>query len=157
MHRIRQEQWLPINLEAAWEFFSDPRNLDEITPPDMHFEITSPVPEQMYTGMIITYTIRPMLNIPMNWCTEITHLREMAYFVDEQRQGPYRIWHHEHHFKAENGGTRMTDLLHYEIGKSVFGWLAGQLFVHRRVQQIFDHRFQALEQRFASPVNSPRP
>lgn len=153
MRRLRREQWLPIELATAWDFFSSPGNLNGITPPDMHFEVTSELPAVMYEGLFITYKIKPMLNIPLDWCTEITHIRTdwakgKVFFIDEQRKGPYRIWHHEHHFEAVDGGTRMRDLLHYDIGKSVFGWLAGELFVHRRVEEIFAYRFDALEQRF---------
>lgn len=156
MRRLKQEQFLPIGLEEAWAYFATPQNLNDVTPADMLFEVTSELPETMYEGLIITYTIRPMLNLPLKWCTEITHIREQAYFVDEQRMGPYRIWHHEHHFKAVPGGTLMTDLLHYEIGKSIFGWIAGELFVHQRVRQIFDYRYQALEKRFGKTrVESP--
>ena len=98
----------------------------------------------MYEGLIITYRIKPMLNIPLNWCTEITHIKEHQFFVDEQRKGPYNIWHHEHHFKAVEGGVLMTDLLHYDIGKSIFGWIAGKLFVHKQVKEIFEFRKKTL-------------
>jgi len=89
-----------------------------------------------------------MVNIAMGWVTEITHIREKEYFVDEQRRGPYLIWHHEHHFRAVEGGVIMTDLLHYDIGKSIFGWIAGKLFVHKKVKQIFEYRYTTLETLF---------
>lgn len=152
MRCLRTEQVLPVGLDEAWDFFATPHNLNRITPPQMVFRITSAVPEKMYEGLMITYVIQPMLRIPMDWCTEITHIREGEYFVDEQRKGPYRIWHHEHHFRAVPGGVLMTDILHYDIGKSVFGWLAGQLFVHRQVDRIFRYRRQALEQIFPKPA-----
>jgi ligand-binding SRPBCC domain-containing protein len=148
MHRLKQEQFLPVTLEKAWDFFATPKNLNEVTPADMVFQITSELPDKMYEGLIITYRIRPMMNIPFRWVTEITHVRDQEYFVDEQRIGPYHIWHHEHHFKVVEGGVLMTDLLYYDIGKSVVGWLAGKLFVHRRVRQIFEYRFKALETLF---------
>ena len=148
MHRLKQEQFLPISLDEAWEFFATPGNLNEVTPGDMVFEITSVLPERMYEGLLITYRIKPMVNIAMGWVTEITHIREKEYFVDEQRRGPYRIWHHEHHFRAVEGGVIMTDLLHYDIGKSIFGWIAGQLFVHKKVKQIFEYRYTTLETLF---------
>ena len=152
MRRLKQEQFLPLSLKEAWDFFATPKNLNEVTPKDMVFEIISELPEKMYEGLFITYRVRPMLNIPLNWCTEITHVREETYFVDEQRQGPYAIWHHEHHFKAVEGGVLMTDLLHYDIGKSVFGWIAVILFVHKRVRQIFEFRQKALEKMFPGKV-----
>ena len=148
MKKLKQEQFLPISLDQAWDFFATPKNLNEVTPEDMVFEITSDLPPKMYEGLMITYRIRPMLNIPINWCTEITHIKEQEFFVDEQRQGPYRIWHHEHHFKEVPGGVLMTDILHYDIGKSFFGWMAGYLFVHKRVKQIFEYRHKTLESYF---------
>ena len=148
IHKLEQTQFLPISLDTAWNFFATPKNLNEVTPTDMVFEITSNLPDKMYEGLMITYKIRPMLNIPINWCTEITHIKEREFFVDEQRLGPYNIWHHEHHFKEADGGVLMTDLLHYDIGKSIFGWIAGELFVHKKVKEIFSYRYQVLEKYF---------
>lgn len=149
LRKLKQEQFLPISLEQAWEFFATPKNLNEVTPADMVFEITSHLPDKMYEGLIITYRIKPMLNIPIDWCTEITHIKEKEFFVDEQRKGPYNIWHHEHHFEAVEGGVMMTDLLYYDIGKSVFGWLAGKLFVNKKVEAIFKYRYKTLEKYFS--------
>lgn len=148
MKYLKQEQILPISIEEAWIYFSDPSNLNAITPDDMVFEITSEIPPIMYEGMMITYRIRPMLNIPLKWCTEITHIKEGSLFIDEQRTGPYRLWHHEHHFREVPEGVLMTDRLHYEIGKSFIGWIAGKLYVHRRVRQIFEYRHKILEKKF---------
>lgn len=148
MTKLYQEQLLPLTLEEAWNFFATPKNLNEVTPNDLVFKITSTLPEKMYEGLIITYRIQPLLNISINWCTEITHIKEQEYFVDEQRKGPYNIWHHEHHFKSVGGGVLMTDILHYDIGKSIFGKIAGKLFVHKQVQQIFRYRYKALETYF---------
>jgi ligand-binding SRPBCC domain-containing protein len=106
------------------------------------------VPEKMYPGMFIMYSIRPMFNIPMNWVTEITHVSDRKFFVDEQRVGPYHIWHHEHHFEEKDGGVLMTDILHYNVGMSFLGWIASKLFVDKKVQGIFDYRYKILEQRF---------
>ncbi len=142
---LKQEQFLPITLDEAWQFFASPRNLNEITPDDMVFEIVSELPDSMYAGLLINYRLKPMFNIPLDWCTEITHIKEKEYFVDEQRKGPYRIWHHEHHFRAVDGGVFMTDLLHYDIGKSVLGWIAGKLFLHKKVKAIFDYRRNKLQ------------
>lgn len=148
MIKLKQEQFLPITLDEAWQFFATPRNLNEVTPDDMVFEIVSDLPDSMYAGLLINYRLKPMFNIPVDWCTEITHIKEKEYFVDEQRKGPYRIWHHEHHFEAVEGGVLMTDLLHYDIGKSVFGWIAGKLFVHKKVKAIFDYRYNTLQTYF---------
>ena len=145
MTQLKQEQFLPISLDEAWIFFATPKNLNEVTPDDMVFEITSELPDTMYEGLLINYKLRPMLNIPINWCTEITHIKEKEFFVDEQRKGPYYIWHHEHHFKAVEGGVIMTDILHYDIGKSFLGWMAGKLFVNKKVEEIFNYRYKMLE------------
>ena len=148
IHRLKQEQLLPITLEEAWDFFSTPANLNKITPDELVFEVTSELPEKVYEGLIITYRIKPMLNIPVEWCTEITHIRENEFFVDEQRKGPYSMWHHEHHFKAVTNGVLMTDIVHYDIGKWIIGDLAGKLFVHKKVKEIFDYRYRLLETYF---------
>lgn len=148
MIKLKQEQFLPISLDEAWQFFATPKNLNEVTPDDMVFEIVSELPDTIYAGLLINYRLKPMLNIPINWCTEITHIKEKVYFVDEQRKGPYNIWHHEHHFKAVADGVLMTDILHYDIGKSFFGWIAGKMFVNKMVKSIFAYRFKMLESYF---------
>jgi ligand-binding SRPBCC domain-containing protein len=139
---------LPITPEQAWTFFSSPRNLNEITPADMTFHITSEIPDEMYEGLFITYKLKPFLNIPVSWVTEITHIKNQSYFIDEQRVGPYRIWHHEHHFREVPGGVEMKDILHYDVGKSIFGWMASKLFVDQRVKEIFEFREKKLREIF---------
>ena len=139
---------LPITLEEAWDFFSRPQNLSEITPSDMGFTVTSHIPEHIYPGLIITYRITPLFSIPLRWVTEITHLKENTYFIDEQRSGPYKIWHHEHHFKAVDGGTEMEDLLFYQLPFGVIGRLIDRLLVYRRVKTIFDYREMILEKKY---------
>ena len=104
IHRLESEQWLPISLQEAWDFFSVPGNLDRITPEDMSFEILSGEKEPTFAGQIITYRIRPFLGIPMNWVTEITQAVSGSHFIDEQRFGPYRFWHHLHRFSEKDGG-----------------------------------------------------
>jgi ligand-binding SRPBCC domain-containing protein len=148
MRHLQFEQFLPISLEEAWDFFSSPKNLNKITPGDVKFKILNEVPEKMYPGAMIIYDISPFLNIHFNWVTEITVVNEYEFFVDEQRKGPYRIWHHIHHFTKVDGGTLMTDKLYYSIGKSIFGWLAGKLFVHKKVIAIFEYRSKQLEKLF---------
>jgi ligand-binding SRPBCC domain-containing protein len=152
MTLYKTEQLLPLSLEEAWDFFATPRNLNAVTPKELEFRITSDVPDKMYEGLMIMYKIKPMLNIPIDWVTEITHIKELNYFVDEQRKGPYKMWHHAHHFKEVQEGVLMTDILHYEIGKSIFGWLAGKLFVHRKVKEIFQYRNKALATYFNSEI-----
>lgn len=144
MKKLVQEQFLPISIEKAWDFFATPKNLNEVTPKDMVFKILGDIPDKMYQGMFIRYKISPMLNIQLDWCTEITHIQEGQFFVDEQRKGPYNIWHHEHHFKSVDGGVLMTDILHYDVGMGVLGWIAGKLFVDNKVKQIFEYRKEIL-------------
>jgi ligand-binding SRPBCC domain-containing protein len=145
---IKTTLLLPITPEQAWTFFSSPRNLNEITPADMTFHITSEIPDEMYEGLFITYKLKPLLNIPVSWVTEITHIKNQSYFIDEQRVGPYRMWHHEHHFREVPGGVEMTDILHYDVGKSIFGWMASKLFVDQRVKEIFEFREKKLKEIF---------
>lgn len=144
------KQWLPINLDEAWAFFSSPKNLNKITPNDMSFEILSSNVDQMYPGQIIRYNIAPIAGIKMNWVTEITHVQDRLFFVDEQRFGPYAMWHHQHHFKPMNGGTEMIDILHYKVPFGIVGSIANALFVGNKVKQIFEFRKHKLNQLFAN-------
>lgn len=150
-HTIRTVQYLPVSLDTAWSFFSDPANLQSITPEGMGFRIISryhgPV---MYPGQVIEYTVRPIAGIPFYWMTEITQVRDRSYFIDEQRFGPYSLWHHQHHFREVPGGVEMTDIVHYRIPLGWLGRLANRLFVRSRLRAIFQFRFQKVEERFGS-------
>lgn len=151
VYQLKREQYLPISLAEAWDFFSSPRNLKDITPPDMGFDIVLiEESKAMYPGMIVGYVVRPLWGIPMRWLTEITHVQAPHYFVDEQRFGPYALWHHQHWFEEVEGGVKMTDLVHYALPMGVLGRLAHALFVRKRLEQIFDYRFRTLERRFGS-------
>lgn len=136
------EQKIPISIDEAWQFFSSPVNLAKITPVGMKFEITSRYsPDQkMYSGMIISYKISPFAGYTTNWMTEITHIKHHQYFVDDQRIGPYALWHHEHHFNEIVGGILMTDILNYAIPFGVFGQIANAVFVGKEVKRIFEYR-----------------
>lgn len=153
MNKLQQEQFLPITLHEAWAFFSKPSNLNLITPDSVNFRIQNNPANQMYEGMIICYKISPFLNLYFDWVTEITHIKESSFFVDEQRKGPYKIWHHEHHFKECEGGVLMTDILHYDIGKSVIGWLAGKIVIHKKVKEIFDYRREVIDELFKNKTH----
>lgn len=149
-YSLNSKQTLPISLEKAWHFFSRPENLNELTPQDMSFEIKSDIQGvEMYEGMLIEYTIKPMMNIPMNWVTEITHISDKKYFIDEQRFGPYAMWHHEHHFEETEGGVLMTDKLTYAMPMGPLGTIANGLFVGKRVKEIFDYRYSILKTYFS--------
>ena len=143
MYVLKQEQLLPLPIDEAWRFFVHPANLPLITPPDLGFRITGDLPEKMHAGMIVTYTVTPFLRMPVQWVTEITHMCEPRFFVDEQRFGPYRMWHHQHIFTETPDGTRMTDLVHYVLPFGPLGRLVAP-FVSRRVRDIFSFRREAL-------------
>lgn len=145
---LDRTQILPITLETAWEFFSNPSNLARITPPDMDFRITSPPQNGMYAGQIITYTLRPLLRVSVDWTTEITHVESPYFFVDEQRFGPYRFWHHQHRFRIVEGGVEMYDLVHYLLSHDQLAGLVNRLFVAPRLKRIFDYRSRALAELF---------
>lgn len=142
-------QKIPITLPEAWDFFSKPSNLKDITPAKLGFEIVSKYHgEKMYPGQIIEYTVKPVLGIPLYWMTEITHVKDQQYFVDEQRFGPYSLWHHQHHFKEIPGGVEMTDIVHYKIPLWILGDMANTLLVTAQLRDIFQYRFSAVEKRF---------
>lgn len=150
VHTLKRVQQLPIPLEKAWDFFSSPLNLKEITPPHMDFRVSFDPAflQKIYAGQIITYTVKPLLGIPLFWMTEITHVEPGQFFVDEQRVGPYSIWHHQHHFQAIPGGVEMTDLVHYKIPLGWLGDIANWLFVRRQLNGIFNYRRNKLEEIF---------
>lgn len=149
VYSLKSIQTIPITLQQAWEFFSKPGNLKHITPAYMDFTIKSKHHgEQMYAGQIIEYTVKPLFGIPVYWMTEITHIKEGKYFVDEQRFGPYSLWHHQHHFKEGNNGVEMTDIVHYKIPFSFLGDLANTWFIQDQLKQIFDFRFQSVKEKF---------
>lgn len=149
VHCLQRTQLMRISLDEAWNFFSSPRNLQKITPPYMKFKIIgNTFREDMYEGQIIEYTVRPLLGIPLYWMTEITHVRDKVFFIDEQRFGPYRFWHHQHHFKETENGVEMTDVLHYKVPLYGLGKLANKMFVESQVNKIFDYRFKKVEEMF---------
>lgn len=150
--QTKRKEWqmlIPRSLEEVWTFFSRPENLNSITPQEMTFEILSPLAgQQMYPGMIVQYRIAPFLGIKLDWVTEITHIRDRAFFIDDQRVGPYALWHHQHHFEAHSGGTLMRDILHYQVPFGPIGTLVNWLFVERQIDEIFRFRERAVRQRF---------
>ncbi|RYD41364.1 MAG: hypothetical protein EOP85_12805 [Verrucomicrobiaceae bacterium] len=150
VHTLAQEQRLPISREEAWEFFATPRNLDDITPPDVGFVIVSQPGEKMYEGQIITYRIRILPLVWVTWVTEIKSVGEGESFVDEQRFGPYRFWHHRHTFEEIPGGVLMRDLVHYGLHFGFLGGIAHTLFVRRKLESIFSYRREILARRFGT-------
>ena len=148
LYSLQRTQHLPVGISTAWDFFSNPGNLRLITPPWLDFAVTSDLPDTVYPGMIMTYRIRPMLNVAVAWITEITHVREPVFFVDEQRFGPYLFWHHQHIFKGTLSGVEMTDIVHYALPYKALGAVMNRLIVRDKLEEIFDYRMRSLELRF---------
>jgi len=155
VRKIERSQTIPVNLERAWDFFSSPLNLRQITPPELDFVVVSQVPEKIYPGLMIEYRVRPLFGLRMPWLTEITQVRAPHYFVDEQRLGPYRLWHHEHFFEStsDGSGTIVRDLVHYIIPFSPLSELAHPLLVAPQLKKIFDYRARRLEQFFGKSAS----
>ena len=143
-YRLFRRQVLETDLESAWRFFSDPSNLSVITPSWLDFKITSRLPASVYAGLIITYRIRPLAGIAVPWVSEITHIDAPRFFVDEQRQGPYRFWHHQHRLKSVVNGVEKTDVVHYRLPGGLIGILLHAAVIRRRLEEIFDYRQAAL-------------
>lgn len=148
LHRIQSEQFLKCSREAAWAFISNPANLAEITPSYMQFKVLRGAEQIMYPGQIIEYTVRPLLNIPLHWVTEITHVKDEESFVDEQRFGPYSFWHHQHTLIDTAGGVKMFDTVHYKLPYGIFGKLADQVAIRHQLAGIFSYRRNKLDTLF---------
>ncbi len=148
-YQLYKTQRIPANLDEVWDFISSPANLKKITPAYMGFDITSELlTPKMYPGMIISYKVSPILGIKMTWVTEITHMKEKEYFVDEQRVGPYAIWHHEHRIESVEGGVLMTDIVSYKPPLFFLGSIANSVLIKEQLQKIFDYRKKAIERMF---------
>jgi ligand-binding SRPBCC domain-containing protein len=146
MYQFKTLQWLPISLNEAWDFFSSPLNLAKITPPELDFKILTPVEgKEIYNGMLIDYRVKPLFGIPVHWQTEICKVEKPFIFADRQLKGPYKVWHHTHIFREENGGVMMEDIVDYEIPLGALGRLAQILIVKRKVESIFEFRRKTLE------------
>ncbi|MGE5351386.1 MAG: SRPBCC family protein [Acidobacteriota bacterium] len=140
VYSFEAKQVLHLSKMKCWEFFSDPKNLQLMTPPELDFKIMSDLPEKMYPGQIIIYRIKIFPMIYVTWVTEITHVRDYEYFVDEQRFGPYRFWHHEHIFREINEGIEMTDQVHYAIPLGLLGRIMNAVVIKKRLNKIFSFR-----------------
>lgn len=153
IYRKTWQQHIRAPLDEVWDFFSHPKNLNRITPSKMKFEIVGDhIPEQMYPGCMVEYIVTPMAGISLRWVTEITQVKGKQYFVDEQRIGPYAIWHHEHHFRPDEQGVHMTDILHYAIGYGPFDSLINRWLVEKKVAEIFSFRKDIIEEIFHKKV-----
>ena len=153
VYQFKTEQSIDKPLDDVWNFIQNPKNLKLITPDYMGFDIISEdIPDKMYEGMIISYKVAPILNIKTTWVTEITHLKEKKYFVDEQRVGPYKIWHHQHILIPTQTGVLMKDIVSYKPPFGLFGRLANTLFIKNKLNEIFNYRTKALEKFFKTHI-----
>lgn len=156
IHTLLVRQKLPISMETAWDFFSKPANLAKITPEHMGFKITSDLQNaHMFPGQIITYKVYPFKGISTNWVTEITHVMDFKYFVDEQRFGPYSMWHHEHWFSVIKGGVEMMDRVSFKVPFGLFGRMAEKLLIRKQLKTIFEYRYRKLIQIFGPYSDNP--
>lgn len=152
IHYLYRQQLISAPIHQVWDYFSDPRNLDTLTPPDMRFRIlTNPLP-RMYAGQVIEYRVEFIRGLPSLWLTEIAHVRENQYFVDEQRLGPYQFWYHEHHFQSQPGGVLMTDQVTYSIGFGPLGDLIDKVWISHRLKGIFDFRAEKIKTLFTGGI-----
>lgn len=148
MHLLEREITLNTDPETLWAFLSTPVNLNELTPPELHFKILSDVPDKMYNGLTILYEIEIPVFGNRRWLTEIKHIEEGNYFVDEQRVGPYKLWYHQHRIEASDNKTRMIDRVCYQLPFGVLGLLVHKLWVRKMLETIFNYRASRLEERF---------
>lgn len=151
LYTFKKEQQVNTTLDAAWDFFSSPKNLKEITPEYMGFKITSDLGNgKMYAGQLITYIVTPLLGIPLRWATEITQVKDKEYFIDEQRFGPYAFWHHQHWFEENESGVLMKDLVTYGLPLGFIGRIGNQILVKSKLEEIFDYRVKVVNKIFNS-------
>ena len=150
VYRLTSKQKLPISIDEAWDFLSSPKNLKTITPNYMSFDIISGDDKPMFAGQIIQYIVTPILGIKTNWVTEITHVVDKSYFVDEQRFGPYSLWHHQHFIKPIEGGVEMEDIIDYKIPLGFLGRLVHPFLVKPKLVEIFNYRTKMLNQLFGT-------
>jgi ligand-binding SRPBCC domain-containing protein len=148
IYRLHKKQNLPISINEAWEFLSSPLNLKTITPDYMSFDILSGADRPMYAGQIVQYIVTPILGIKTKWVTEITHVKDKEYFVDEQRFGPYALWHHKHFIKEIEGGVEMEDIIDYKVPLGLLGQLVQPYLVKPKLEEIFNYRTTKLEELF---------
>ena len=148
-YQFKKQQKINTSIDKVWDFISSPANLKEITPDYMGFDIISEdLPEKMYAGMIISYMVSPILGLKTNWVTEITQIRDKEYFIDEQRVGPYALWHHQHIIEPIKHGVLMTDIVSYQPPLGILGAIANSLIIRNKLKEIFDYRTKAVDKRF---------
>jgi ligand-binding SRPBCC domain-containing protein len=155
IYTLAKSQIIHSSIEQCWAFFSNPANLVKITPSSLDFRVLSHVPARIYSGLMIQYRVRPLLGIPATWLTEITGVTEPHYFVDEQRVGPYKIWHHEHFFKQLDGSrVEIRDLIHYVMPFGFLGGIVHELIVKKDLERIFSYREKIVGEIFGAKLTA---
>jgi ligand-binding SRPBCC domain-containing protein len=145
-YQFKREQFFNKPVSEVWDFISKPENLKKITPDYMGFDITSDYkPDEMYEGMILSYIVTPLLSIKTTWVTEITKVKYQKYFIDEQRIGPYKLWHHQHFVEEKDGGTLMKDIVSYKPPFGILGNIANKLIIEKKLEEIFEYRKKVLK------------
>lgn len=152
IHQLNSKQSIEASIEEVWDFFSKPENLNELTPPSLHFKTLSGEKEKTYSGQIITYRIRILPFIHIHWVTEIKNVIPYSSFIDEQRMGPYKFWHHYHQFIVTDTGVDIIDTVHYKVGFSFIGEILRHLWIKHKLKKIFDYRKEKIVQLFPSKV-----
>lgn len=145
--RLKKRHTLPISISKAWEFFSNPRNLGDITPPELALKIKRTPQARIYNGMIIEYSLKPLLGISMDWITEIKHIQEPYMFVDEQRIGPYKFWYHQHKFKSIGKGVEIEDIVYYALPLNFLAAFVNRIFIEKKLDSIFQYRKAIINQK----------
>ena len=148
MFKLKYSQKLPISLNEAWDFLSSPNNLELITPKSMDFNITDWDEKKAYPGQIIQYTVKPLLGVKITWVTEITQVKDKEFFIDEQRMGPYKMWHHQHIFEIKDNGVLMKDIITYIPPFGLIGQIANKIFIKKQLKNIFDYRQKVINEKF---------
>jgi len=148
-YQFKRELRVKATMDEVWDFISSPSNLKEITPDYMGFDITTEdLPEKMYPGMIISYIVTPLFGIKTTWVTEITHVKDKSYFVDEQRVGPYKVWHHEHFIEPLEDGVLMKDIVSYKPPFGFLGSIANSLIIKKKLNEIFNYRTKVIQEKY---------
>lgn len=148
MYQLKRKQIIKANLETCWAFFSSPYNLKKITPTYMGFEVLTDIPEKIHEGLMIEYRVKPLLGIPTKWVSKISKVEEKKFFIDEQRSGPYKKWHHEHHFRQVDEGTEIIDIITYQMPFGLLGKIVHPFIVKKKLESIFNYRNEAIKDIF---------
>lgn len=152
LYRIRRAQRIPSNLNDAWEFFSHPNNMIKVMPPNLRIKIIERQPRFIYSGMLINQKVKTIFGIKRSWITQILHEDEPNYFVDEQKFGPFRFWHHQHIFTEVFGGIEVEDIIHYSLPFGILGRLFNAIYIKKKLKKIFDYRAIAIKKLFDMPI-----